>query len=191
MPRKVEARGAIRTAATTEELAAALDVFVSLHRARWQGRGSHLGRPDLRERLGRVAAGLGVARLRVTVVEVDGRAAGVQVFVSGGRRWSYWNGGWDPAHAALKPGWVALLTAIGDAAAHGAEVIDLGPGDHEYKRRLATGNEPVVIYHVLPIRARGLPAAVALVPGQAKAAARRVERRLIEARGRASRLRCR
>jgi CelD/BcsL family acetyltransferase involved in cellulose biosynthesis len=52
------------------------------------------------------------------------------------RVWHYWVTCFDPSWAQYSPGLVLLLRMAESAASLGLNVIDLGYGDHEYKRRL-------------------------------------------------------
>jgi CelD/BcsL family acetyltransferase involved in cellulose biosynthesis len=63
---------------------------------------------------------------------------------------SYWNGGFDDAFAKFRPGLVGLVEAIGHAIAAGDSRFDLGPGDHQYKVRLADCADRVVTVAVSP-----------------------------------------
>ena len=49
-----------------------------------------------------------------------------------------WFSAYDTGEASRSPGSVCLLSLIEAAAESGLRTFDLGPGDHEYKRRLAT-----------------------------------------------------
>jgi CelD/BcsL family acetyltransferase involved in cellulose biosynthesis len=51
----------------------------------------------------------------------------------------WWFPVYDPAHAALAPGWMLLRELVAAAPALGITRIDLGRGDDEYKRRAKTG----------------------------------------------------
>ena len=51
----------------------------------------------------------------------------------------WWFPVYDPAHAALAPGWMLLRQLTLAAPALGLTRIDLGRGDDEYKRRASTG----------------------------------------------------
>ena len=51
----------------------------------------------------------------------------------------WWFPVYDPAHAALAPGWILLRELVAASGALGIARIDLGRGDDEYKRRAKTG----------------------------------------------------
>ncbi|MEV0381977.1 GNAT family N-acetyltransferase [Nonomuraea sp. NPDC050643] len=55
----------------------------------------------------------------------------------------WWFPVYDPAHAALAPGWILLRELMAAAPALGVHRIDLGRGDDEYKRRAKTGESVV------------------------------------------------
>ena len=51
----------------------------------------------------------------------------------------WWFPVYDPAHAALAPGWILLRELVAASPSLGFTRIDLGRGDDEYKRRAKTG----------------------------------------------------
>ncbi|MCP2338080.1 GNAT family N-acetyltransferase [Actinomadura rupiterrae] len=51
----------------------------------------------------------------------------------------WWFPVYDPAHAALAPGWILLRELVSAAPDLGVTRIDLGRGEDEYKRRAKTG----------------------------------------------------
>src|SRR5205823_5396744 len=69
--------------------------------------------------------------------------------VAGGQV-SYWNGGYDDAFAKFRPGLVGLVEAIAHALAAGDSRFDLGPGDEEYKVRLADRTDELVTVALAP-----------------------------------------
>jgi len=59
--------------------------------------------------------------------------------IRAGRVLHWWFPCYDPAFAALGPGWILLRELVAAAPALGVERIDLGRGEDEYKRRAKTG----------------------------------------------------
>jgi CelD/BcsL family acetyltransferase involved in cellulose biosynthesis len=125
------------------------------------------------------ARAMGPERFRVHVIEVDGAAVSVQVFIAAGGELIYWNGGWDPDWAQHSPALTGIVAALEDGFARGATRLDLGEDDsYDYKTRIADGDDPVQ-RAVLTPRGRRYPAALALsAPAHARRAARWAFRRL-------------
>jgi CelD/BcsL family acetyltransferase involved in cellulose biosynthesis len=123
-----------------------LRTYMRLHLARWDGGGSVYGTIEapLLAALTETAHALGSERFRLYVAEIDGTPIGAQLFLAAGGEIMYHNGGWDEAHARLKPGIVGILHAIEEGFARGDDRVDFGPGTHPYKLRFATGDDPIV-----------------------------------------------
>lgn len=144
-------QGRLEIAATAAELERAVDAFVSLHLARWRGRGeSNLDFPSMGARLRAAAARLGPDRLRASLALVGDEIVSVDLFVHAGGVAASWNGGWLDSHRGLRPGWQTLSGGIEDAIERGVPEIDLGPGAHPWKERLATRDGTVVTERLLP-----------------------------------------
>ncbi len=142
--RKLESRGAaFRTAATPEEIAAALPDFERLHLARWESRGgSRTLTPAVVEMLydaGRALVAEG--RYRLESIELDGQVISSHLFVSAGDETSYWLGGFDERYAAQWPSMLSLVAAVREGFDRGDERLDLGQGGQAYKYRLADGQD--------------------------------------------------
>lgn len=140
--RKLEAQGARFVRITeADDLEPALRDFARLHHARWDPRGgSGALTPEVEAMLAAAVADLSPrGRLSIWAVEVDGRAISSHLFVEAGDEMVYWLGGHDDAWGAHKPGLQTLVAAVEDAFARGVARLDLGPGDQEYKYRLADG----------------------------------------------------
>jgi CelD/BcsL family acetyltransferase involved in cellulose biosynthesis len=141
--------GRLEIASSAAELERAIGAFVSLHLARWRGR-SHLDFPSMAERLLAVGERLGPERLRASLAVIGGEIVSVDLFVHAGEVAASWNGGWLEAHSALRPGWQTLTNGIEDAIERGVREIDLGPGEHPWKRRLATRDGSVLAERLVP-----------------------------------------
>jgi len=140
-----DAGGHVRLCGTSDEVAQTLPHLLALHDGRWRDRGgSAVVRPGLAQMLVDATTTLGVPeRARVWAIELDGRTISAHLFVGAGDRSTYWLGGFDDAYAALHPGMLCLLAEIEDAFERGRSVVELGAGDHPYKQRLATDDDPV------------------------------------------------
>jgi CelD/BcsL family acetyltransferase involved in cellulose biosynthesis len=125
-----------------------LETYLRLHLTRWQGRSAAstyaaIARP-LGAALAEMAHALPAERFRLYVMELGGAPISAQLFIAAGGELMYHNGGWDPAHAGLKPGMVGLLHAIEHGLAHGDHRLDFGPGAYPYKLRFTSRNDPVI-----------------------------------------------
>lgn len=175
-----EAGGTVR-AATQETLRADIETFMQLHAARWEGRGvsAIVARRDelaaLYEEIGR--AQLDSGRLRLYVLELNGEPIAAELFAAAGGELASINGGFDERHAKLGPSHVAIMHAIEEGIARGDTRLDLGPGDQDFKRRFADGDDPVAWTLLIVPRPR-MPLTLARVtPTVARIAAREAARR--------------
>ena len=128
-----------------EHLARDLDTLFALHRARWGPRRAR-GFAGAAQPFHRAFAAVALRRgwLRLRVLELDGApAAALLNFRFGGSEWFY-QGGRDPAHDRLAPGFVLHLHAIRSAFEDGLTAYRLLRGDEPYKRRLASEDAGVV-----------------------------------------------
>ena len=121
-----------------------MGTLLALHASRWEGRGkSNLARPAVQAFLSEAAAALGPDRLRLWAAEINGEPISIQLFIAAGGEIKYWNGGWDEAHADLKPSMLTISAALQDSIARGQQRLDLGAGTHPYKMRFADGEDPL------------------------------------------------
>jgi CelD/BcsL family acetyltransferase involved in cellulose biosynthesis len=167
--RRLEREGAvIRLAEEPGDVDAAIAAFARITADRWEPPPWGEPRGDGVEGMLHEAARAMVpaGRMRVWVLEVEGRPVCVQVFVVADGEVGYWNGGFDPAWARLRPGFETIVRAIEDAIARGDRRVDLGGGASAYKRRLTDADEPLAAALVLP-GGRDLPVRAAqLLPGR-------------------------
>jgi CelD/BcsL family acetyltransferase involved in cellulose biosynthesis len=154
--RRLEAAGGIFRYATRDTLERDVAELMRLHHARRADRGgSTLARTDATALL--VDAGrelVDAGRFRLLSVELDGRTISAQLYVAAGAEVGYWNGGFDEAYSEHSPSMLGLLHAIGDTASRGERRFDLGPGDQDYKYRLADDERRLVSLALIP-RGRG------------------------------------
>jgi CelD/BcsL family acetyltransferase involved in cellulose biosynthesis len=179
--RQFAAAGGTARSSTAETLRSDVEVFVRLHAARWEGRGSS-SFVGLGERLGGVLEDIGRAlleqegRFRMRVLELDGDPISAQLFLAAGGRVLYVNGGWDERHAKLKPSMLGILDVIEEAFERGESKVDLGLGEQQYKMRFADGSDPVVWTILVPAGVR-LPLTLGrTAPVRGRAALRRLLR---------------
>ena len=179
--RRADAQGVRYRLATEATLAADLASFARLHHLRWdETRSGTL----LNDRVDRALAAAATElvprhRFRLWLAEVDGTPVGAQVFAEAGGELAYWNGGYDPAFAKLRAGFLLMLRAVEDACSLGVSRIDLGGGEHHYKLRLADGNDPIAWCGLMP-RTRRYPAVRAqMLPSELSWVGRRFAKRLL------------
>jgi len=175
--RKLEEAGCEFRLAGPAELGRTLEAFGRLHRGRWDRRGgSDALRPGVLEMLGEVASELMEKdRFRLFFLEVGDRIISVHVFVSAGAEVTHWNGGFDEAWGACSPSLLTVIHGISDALARGEERLDLGPGGQGYKYRLASGEERLQSFTLVPRDSAYVVNRLRLAPYQARWA---VSRRL-------------
>jgi CelD/BcsL family acetyltransferase involved in cellulose biosynthesis len=151
--RRLERAGAtIRLVEEPADVDAALDAFARITADRWEpppwGDPRGGGVEGMLHQAGRAMVPSG--RMRVWVLEVEGRAICVQVFVVADGEVGYWNGGFDPEWSRLRPGFETIVRAIEHAFSCGDRRVDLGGGASAYKRRLTDADEPLAAAIVLP-----------------------------------------
>ncbi len=135
-----------------------MEAFLALHFDRWETDGSALDEQATARSLRLASAQLGPERLRVYTGRVEGRIVAVQIFVRAGAKAVYWNGGWDRELADARPGAAVLHRGIEREIADGATTVELGPGSHEYKRRISTEAVDLETAVLTLKPPRGLPA---------------------------------
>ena len=136
-----EAGGTYRFA-TSSTIAADIECFAALHARRWDGRDSRLVAtgdglaPLLRD----VAASLlAEHRLRLLMLEVDGKPICADLWLAAGGEVSGINAGWDERYKRLSPPQLALAHTLEDACARGEHRLNLGWGTLEYKHKYTSG----------------------------------------------------
>jgi CelD/BcsL family acetyltransferase involved in cellulose biosynthesis len=160
--------------ATPESLAADVDAFLRLHRARMEEKGgTSLGSPGVGPMLESIGAELlEGGRFRLLMIDLGGEPIAAQLIVSAGTEVCAWNTGFDAAHAKLSPLMLCMLRVIEDSA-NGERRVNLGPGAQDYKYRLCE-EEDRLLREVLVPRGRSYPLGrLRLLPARLMAAARR------------------
>jgi CelD/BcsL family acetyltransferase involved in cellulose biosynthesis len=159
--RRLQQRYVVRFRLTEDEsrLDRDLDALFALHRARWGARSGFGPEPFHRE-IARQALGQG--RLRLWVVELDGRAAAAWLGFRFGNVESYYQAGRDPAHDADSLGLVLLAHTIRAALDDGVEEYRFLRGSEPYKSRF-TAEDPGLETVVASATARGRGAVSAAV----------------------------
>jgi CelD/BcsL family acetyltransferase involved in cellulose biosynthesis len=176
--RRLEERGAtIRMAETREELARGLRAFGELHLARWRGRGgSKVLTPAVEHMLADAAPKmLDGGRFRLWITEAEERIVSADIFVAAGGEVAGWLGGFDESWGSASPSVQATLAAIRDAFERRDRRVDLGGGEHDYKRRWAEFDDLLQWCTVLPSGPRRPLTRLRLAPRRAyRAAANRI-----------------
>jgi CelD/BcsL family acetyltransferase involved in cellulose biosynthesis len=129
--------------ADAETLDADLEALFSLHRARWSGTQTDFGRSEAfhRELAARL---LERGRLRLWLLEVDGRPRAALHGFRLGDVESFYQSGRDPTFDDRSVGFVVLLHAIREALADGMKEYRLLLGGEPYKYRFANDDREVV-----------------------------------------------
>src|SRR5512138_3889057 len=126
----------IEVATTADEAPAAMEDFLRLHRLRWAAEGGSEGIPSPAvEAFHREVGPLLAARgwLRMYRLLVGGEAIAAVYGIEVGRRFYYYQSGYDPAWSARSPGLVLVGRTVEDAYARGLEDYDFLRGTEPYK----------------------------------------------------------
>jgi CelD/BcsL family acetyltransferase involved in cellulose biosynthesis len=172
--------GAVRRADDPARLAADVRALFALHRLRFAAKGEKSSIDAGHEQAVLAAAPrlLADGHLRLWIVEDAGTVVAADLHLWAGERMFAWNGGIDPAWEHESLGLILLDAAVRDAHTLGVSVLDLGPGETDFKRRIAKTSATVVSRSLWPVGA-GLPVARArLGPKHARVQAGRVAARL-------------
>lgn len=174
--RRLDQLGAEFRYSTLDTLEGDVAHFLRLHRQRRAGTGgSSLDREQIEDALNTAGrALLPSGRMSLLCLDVDGATVAVQVLAAAGNELSAWNSGFDERYAKASPSMQCILRALSDAAGGGGRTMSLGPGESDYKSRLADASdelstEIVVVPGRGALRARGRL--------QARAAAKAIRRR--------------
>lgn len=156
----------------------ALQTLIDLHNLRWDERGGSetMRSPAIHafhDAFSRIALERGW--LRLFVLRLDGRPIGALYGLRYGRRFYFYQSGFDPAFRQQSVGLVTMGLAIKQALAEGVEDYDLLHGTEGYKFLWTSQSHELIRLHLYPPTSGGLlcRAAVAL-DGRAKNVARRV-----------------
>lgn len=131
----------------------ALETLIALHNLRWDERGGsgsfHL--PVMREfhdAFSRLALERGW--LRLFILRLDGRPIGALYGFRYGRRFYFYQSGFDPAFRQHSVGLVTMGLAIRQALQEGVEEYDLLHGTESYKYLWAKDSQPLVRVDLYP-----------------------------------------
>jgi CelD/BcsL family acetyltransferase involved in cellulose biosynthesis len=125
--------------------------FLQLHHQRWKERGgSNLD--DSAERVvAAAAAELGEkGRLEIVLLEGPEGPISAELMLRTGPVATIWATGFDPAWAQYAPGLQVRLVTLRAAAEHGVQLVDLGGGGDEYKKRMADADMPIAWRTLFP-----------------------------------------
>jgi len=130
--------------------------FMRLHRQRLSGQGgtalTDIGIEQMLVSAGRELLESG--RFRLLCLEVEGSFVAAQLLLGAGPQLSAWNSGFDEEYAGLSPSMQCLIRALEDASERGERTMSLGPGDQEYKARLADSEDVLESHLIVPRGAR-------------------------------------
>lgn len=130
--------------ASPEDLPAAVEAFLALHRA--SSPPKHAFMDTQMADFFRVVAEVFLQQswLWLSLLEVEGEpAAGLLCFDYGNRIWVY-NSGYNPRYVRVSPGVAAVAFAIQDAIAAGRAVFDFLQGAEEYKYRFGAQDTEII-----------------------------------------------
>lgn len=164
------------------EVPAAMDDLLRLHRLRWQAEGGSEGiPPGPVEGFHREVAPLLAARgwLRLYRLLVGGEAIAAVYGLEVGRRFFYYQSGYDPAWSARSPGLVLVGRTVEDAYARGLDDYDFLRGTEPYKLDWAWDRRETV---TVRLRAPSLRAGTADASARAYRAARDLAKAVAPAR---------
>lgn len=170
-----EAGASVRRVTDVGEARRRVVDFARLHRARWAWRGGSAvlnGRVEAML-IDAVEGLLARDRLRLYLMELDGRVVGADLFVAAGGETSYWLGGFDDAAARLAPSIRNIYAAVEDAIAQGDRRLDLGAGGQPYKYRFADGEEQLEWWVLVPGGRGSIGVRARLLPSRARSTVRR------------------
>ncbi len=166
----------VEVATTPAEAGDAMNDFLRLHRLRWAAEGGSYGIPPgaaeaFHRDVGPLLAARGWLRLYRLFVGRDAIAAvyGIEV----GRRFYYYQSGYDPAWSARSPGLVLVGRTVEDAYARGLADYDFLRGQEPYKLDWADDRRETI---AIRLRAPGLRGETAAAADGAFRAARVVAR---------------
>lgn len=162
----------VDVATTPAEAGPALEDFLRLHRLRWAAEGGSQGiPPGPVEEFHRAAAPLLAARgwLRLYRLHAGGQAIAAVYGIEAGRRFFYYQSGYDPAWRPRSPGLVLVGRTVEDAYARGLTDYDFLRGTEPYKLEWASDRRETLD---LCLRAPSLRAGTATLAREAWRGAR-------------------
>ncbi|MFY3744145.1 GNAT family N-acetyltransferase [Anaeromyxobacter sp. Red801] len=168
----------IEVATRPEEAPGAMADFLRLHRLRWAGEGGSYGiPPGAPEAFHLEVAPLLAARgwLRLYRLFVDGEAIAAVYGLEAGRRFLYYQSGYDPRWASRSPGMVLVGRTVEDAYARGLADYDFLRGEEPYKLDWAADRRETC---AVRLRAPSLRAGTAAAAEEAWRTARKLARRV-------------
>jgi CelD/BcsL family acetyltransferase involved in cellulose biosynthesis len=134
-----------RMSASLEDIRRDMAALVELHHRRWQGATRAFRTPEYRRFHAQLAECLFVkGHTRLLVLERGSQPIAALYCFSYDGRYSYYQGGWDPAYARYRPGLVMMHRAIQLAITEKAQVFDFLRGSEAYKDRWATERQTSV-----------------------------------------------
>lgn len=157
--RRLEELGARIRRAGPDDYWPAIEALLDLHAARWRDRGGSnalvAGLPSMLEEAAAELVPSG--RMRIFTIEVEGRVIAANMLLAAGGEVAGWLSGFDEEWGRYSFSMLLALHAIADAAESGESRLNLGPGDMDYKRRLADAQEEITGLTVVPRSAATYP----------------------------------
>jgi CelD/BcsL family acetyltransferase involved in cellulose biosynthesis len=169
--RRADELGAtVRLANGVAEAKQGVRELARLHAARWAPRGGSGVIDEAVEAMlvDSVEGLLARNRLRLYLMEVDGRVVGADLFLAAGGETSYWLGGFDDDFAHLAPSLRNIYEAVAGAFEQRGRRLDLGAGEQAYKYRFADGEERLEWWVLVPRGRRSIVARAQVVGRRAR-----------------------
>lgn len=161
----------------------AVEALMRLHELRWRDRGGSGLDPEVAVRvLAEAAERLGPERFEIVLLEGDDGPFSAELILRTGPVAVLWATGFDPEWSRFAPGLQVRVVTLRAAAEHGVELVDLGGGGDEYKRRMADGDMPVAWRTLFPRGPRYPLVRLRLAPKHIRLAVRRLGRQLPDER---------
>jgi CelD/BcsL family acetyltransferase involved in cellulose biosynthesis len=170
--RRFEEAGATFSVAGMDDLEQGLAGFLKVHESRWEGRGGSnamvTGIEAMLLDAGRELIPGG--HFRLYMAEAGGEVVSAHILLAAGGEVIGWAGGFDERWGPYAPSHQVMFYAIEDGFERGDRRLCLGPGEQDYKRRLA--DEEIVVdgAMLVPHRPDYLLSRARIAPRQAAAA---------------------
>jgi CelD/BcsL family acetyltransferase involved in cellulose biosynthesis len=146
-----QGRIVLREVATAEDLAHAFPILVDLHQKRRQSLGQEgcFACPQFSDFHRDVSRRfLAAGKLRMLWLERAGQPIAVEYGFVGGDTVYYYQGGFDPAAADERPGWLCIGASLRRAIDEGYCAYDFLRGDESYKASWHAESRPMLQYRV-------------------------------------------
>ena len=144
-------RVALREVENVEDLEYAFPLLIDLHQKRRRSLGqagcfANRQFTDFHREVSR--AMLAAGTLRMLWLELAGHPIAVEYGFVGGKTIYYYQGGFDPAAADDRPGWLCFGASLRRAIEQGYQAFDFLRGDESYKGSWRADSQPMLQYRV-------------------------------------------